>query len=118
MNVKPAALSAVVVLLLGLGASAPAAGAATVPHGTTVVATDCPETLDNHPEIRRGSTGTAVRHAQCMLRKGAGYLGVEIDGIFGPVTEYSTKEAQSRCGVAKDGIIGPDTWRCLHAFNE
>ncbi|MEO3844267.1 peptidoglycan-binding domain-containing protein [Streptomyces sp. B22F1] len=69
----------------------------------------------SRPEIRRGST--AVRHAQCLLRNGAGYVNVEIDGIFGRITETATKDAQSRCGAAVDGIIGPDPWRCLHAFN-
>lgn len=117
MNIKPAALSAATVLLLVLGASAPATGAEPAPHGTAAVASDCPE-AQSHPEIRRGSTGTAVRHAQCMLNKGAGYINVEIDGIFGRITEIATKDAQGRCGVKVDGIIGPDTWRCLHAFNQ
>lgn len=118
MNIKPAALSAATVLLLVLGASDPAAGAEPAPYGTAAaVAADCPE-AQSHPEIRRGSTGTAVKHAQCMLNKGAGYINVEIDGIFGRITEIATKDAQGRCGIDVDGIIGPDTWRCLHAFNQ
>ncbi|MFI1361269.1 peptidoglycan-binding protein [Streptomyces sp. NPDC020898] len=117
MNIKPAALSAATVLLLVLGASDPAAGAEPARYGTAAVAADCPE-AQSHPEIRRGSTGTAVRHAQCMLNKGAGYINVEIDGIFGRITEIATKDAQGRCGADVDGIIGPDTWRCLHAFNQ
>jgi peptidoglycan hydrolase-like protein with peptidoglycan-binding domain len=116
MNIRPAALSAAAVLLLTLGASAPAAGAASAPHGATGAAAGCPEPR-SHPQILRGSTGTAVRHAQCMLRNGAGYINVEIDGIFGRITEIATEDAQSRCGADVDGIIGPDTWRCLHAFD-
>ncbi|AUH39100.1 peptidoglycan-binding domain-containing protein [Streptomyces sp. CMB-StM0423] len=43
---------------------------------------------------------------------------VEIDGIFGRSTETATRDAQSRCGVGVDGIIGSGTWRCLHNFDQ
>lgn len=39
-----------------------------------------------------------------------------IDGIYGSGTTFAVKHARSRCrsaGVAQDGIVGPDTWRCL-----
>lgn len=116
MKLKSAAVGAATVLLVGLGAAAPAAGAAPVQQGTADRAA-CPET-HSHPEIRKGSTGTAVRHAQCLLQHGAGYKNVEIDGIFGRITDIAVRDAQSRCGVDVDGIVGPDTWWCLHAFNQ
>lgn len=116
MTFNPAAVSAAAVLLLVLGASAPVAVAEPAPYSTAAVAAGCPE-AQRHPEISRGTTGTAVKHAQCLLREGAGYINVKVDGIFGNITETATKDAQGRCGEKIDGIIGPDTWGCLHAFN-
>ncbi|MFC5897716.1 peptidoglycan-binding domain-containing protein [Streptomyces zhihengii] len=114
MRITHTALAALAVLLLSAGAAAPAGAAGAAPERAAVTAA-CGE-LRSHPEIRRGDTGTAVRHAQCLLRHGAGYVNVEIDGIFGRITEIATEDAQSRCGAGVDGIIGPRTWECLHAF--
>lgn len=34
---------------------------------------------------------------------------VEVDGIFGPMTETAVKEFQTRAGIDSDGIVGPIT---------
>lgn len=67
-----------------------------------------------HPTIQQGSRGEAVAHAQCLLRNVRGHLTVVVDGVFGPVTRSAVIAEQRRCRIAQDGIIGPNTWRCLH----
>lgn len=66
------------------------------------------------PTIRYGSTGNAVREAQCLL----GYRGFSvgssgIDGRFGPDTLEATTDFQAECRISADGIIGPITWNRL-----
>jgi peptidoglycan hydrolase-like protein with peptidoglycan-binding domain len=65
------------------------------------------------PTIRRGSTGAAVREAQCLLNFwGSGPIAV--DGDFGPATDAAVRRFQSTfCGLVVDGIVGPNTWRAL-----
>lgn len=117
MKHKLALLGAAAVLLGGLGAAAPAA-TATPEHTATVAApAKCPEPTSGHPEISMGDTGTAVKHAQCILRNGLGLSAVEVDGIFGTNTEKGVKLAQKKCEITVDGIVGPKTWACLHKFN-
>ncbi|MEU5838802.1 peptidoglycan-binding domain-containing protein [Streptomyces diacarni] len=62
----------------------------------------------------RGHTGSAVAHAQCLLNRVWGYTAVKIDGQFGDMTEAGVRIMQIRCQIAEDGIIGPNTWACLH----
>jgi peptidoglycan hydrolase-like protein with peptidoglycan-binding domain len=50
--------------------------------------------------------GTDVRAVQRAL-------GVEADGIFGPVTRAAIRAFQRRSGLAADGIVGPLTLRAL-----
>lgn len=61
------------------------------------------------PTIRQGSTGEAVKAWQEVL-------GIERDGIFGPITAAKTKEWQRERGLVVDGIVGTATWGA--AFNE
>lgn len=71
------------------------------------------------PEIKLGSTGSAVRTAQGLLVARYFDLGVTgtrhdgIDGSFGPLTESAVKDAQGRAGILADGIVGPKTWPIL-----
>ena len=44
------------------------------------------------------------------LQKG---LGVESDGIFGPITEGAVKTFQRRAGLAVTGVVDPTTWQAL-----
>lgn len=61
--------------------------------------------------LRRGSRGNAVRALQRALRD-EGY-DLEIDGVFGPVTENCVRTFQSRFGLERDGVVGPLTWAAL-----
>ena len=79
----------------------------------------------SQPEISEGSSGTAVKQAQCELNwayayghstnygNGA-YGGLTEDGIFGANTNAATRNFQSCVHIAVDGIIGPDTWSELN----
>lgn len=42
-----------------------------------------------------------------------GFLGWEIDGVFGPVTERGIMAFQAREGLKQDGVAGPITWARL-----
>lgn len=68
----------------------------------------------SHPTIRRGDTGAAVSHAQCLLKNYQGYGYLAIDGVFGPQTEDAVRDFQRRRGITVDGIVGPVTWDRLH----
>ncbi len=56
--------------------------------------------------VRRGSTGTAVKKLQSILK-------LEADGIFGSQTEAAVKSFQKSKGLTVDGIVGANTWRAL-----
>jgi nucleoid-associated protein YgaU len=55
------------------------------------------------PTIRQGSTGTAVREWQGLMK-------ITTDGIFGPNTKAATVAYQKSRGLTADGIVGPITW--------
>lgn len=66
------------------------------------------------PTVRRGSSGNAVREAQCLLQ----YWGFDVgpsgvDGSFGARTEGAVRDIQATCGIGVDGIVGPVTWNVL-----
>lgn len=68
-------------------------------------------------QVRRGSTGDAVRGVQEVIKfhdqsDGEGPR-VHVDGIFGPRTDGFVRGFQSALGIASDGIVGPITWRAL-----
>lgn len=58
--------------------------------------------------VRRGSTGEAVRAAQSQLASRG--VSLEVDGIFGPLTDAAVRTYQEQRGLAADGIVGPQTW--------
>lgn len=60
-------------------------------------------------ELRRGSTGQRVITLQRVIAAWYPYLGLRIDGDFGPATEAAVKEVQRRAGITVDGIAGPQT---------
>ena len=70
----------------------------------------------SQPTLAYGSTGTAVRQAQCELNwayqnpRGA----LAVDGIFGTATKNATINFQKCVHLSADGIIGPDTWSELN----
>ena len=72
--------------------------------------------------VQKGSRGDAVRGVQeeFQFRNGTGdpSQGVQIDGIFGRLTDAAVRGFQQSLSldhpeVIVDGIVGPITWRAL-----
>lgn len=72
-----------------------------------------------HPVLKKGDTGVFVDRLQTYLRTTypayrnsvfymIGKL-LGVDGVFGGQTEAWVKEFQKRCGLLKDGVVGPKT---------
>ena len=70
------------------------------------------QTVSGYPVIRRGTRGVYVCILQDALNT-LNYLTGGLDGIFGPVTERSVREYQSKNGLVVDGIVGKNTWNTL-----
>lgn len=74
--------------------------------------------MANHPTIKQGSKGPAVKLAQRRLIA-RGYSPLAQDGIFGAQTKQRVTAYQSdRSGdtvqpLTADGIVGPKTWARL-----
>lgn len=56
--------------------------------------------------IKKGSKGEDVKTLQKKLN-------LQVDGIFGPLTEEAVKAFQKEKGLSVDGIVGPKTWAAL-----
>jgi peptidoglycan hydrolase-like protein with peptidoglycan-binding domain len=56
--------------------------------------------------VLRGDRGEAVKRIQTAL-------GVEADGVFGPLTEQAVQRFQRNEGLAPDGVVGPLTRAAL-----
>jgi hypothetical protein len=70
-----------------------------------------PPAAGARPTIRNGSRGDAVREAQQLLnRHGAG---LNMDGIFGNLTEAAVRRFQTESALGVDGVVGPITWSRL-----
>lgn len=89
-----------------LAATSSAALAPTPPTVVTAAAT----TASDHPLLRQGSTGAAVRQWQTVVSSVLGRNGVAVDGVFGPKTTAATRTVQKKFGLAADGIVGRRTW--------
>lgn len=61
--------------------------------------------------VRRGSRGKAVLAVQKRL-SARGWR-VAVDGDFGPATERIVIAFQADKKLARDGVVGPNTWRAL-----
>jgi murein DD-endopeptidase MepM/ murein hydrolase activator NlpD len=61
--------------------------------------------------FKLGSHGDAVAEIQRQL-------GVQIDGIFGPVTQAAVTDFQARNGLDVDGVVGPVTWTALFGLEQ
>lgn len=70
-------------------------------------------------EVRRGSSGDAVRAAQESLAFRGGVGNPVVDGEFGPKTDASVRAFQEQVHdfddktFPVDGIVGPLTWQAL-----
>lgn len=93
--------------LAGLGSviTAPVTPGAppSLPTSTPPPVTATPVLTGAMPIIKRGSTGAPVKTWQA-------FLGIAVDGIFGPDTEAKTRTYQAQNGLVADGIVGPNTW--------
>lgn len=54
--------------------------------------------------------GTKERDAVKVLQQ---LLHLQVDGIFGPLTEEVVKQFQKEHNLTQDGIVGPKTWEAL-----
>ena len=61
--------------------------------------------------IKLGSQGESVKTLQTLL-KSAGY-NLQVDGIFGEITDEIVKLFQKKSGLKADGICGTKTWDVL-----
>jgi len=89
----------------GPGTAAPESAAQdAAPPGAEPVAVD-------HPILRQGSNGDAVRECQRKLNLHGAEL-IE-DGMFGPRTAAAVRTFQADQGLSADGVVGPLTWGAL-----
>jgi peptidoglycan hydrolase-like protein with peptidoglycan-binding domain len=68
-------------------------------------------------QVRQGSRGDAVKGVQEEFQfrnlSGDPNQGLQIDGIFGRLTDEAVRGFQDALGIGVDGIVGPLTWRAL-----
>jgi hypothetical protein len=64
------------------------------------------DAVDNVPTLRQGDSGTFVR----VLQR---YLGIKVDGDFGPTTDAAVRVFQKENGLVVDGVVGRRTWEVL-----
>ena len=65
----------------------------------------------NHPTLRRGSSGDAVRELQELLNQNGAAL--TVDGKFGAATYEALVGYQASHGLVPDGVCGAATWDSL-----
>lgn len=104
---------ALVMSLAGCGTTQESGGAATTDEpvgGGGAPGSEVPS--DNQaPDLRRGETGDWVVVLQSELNRHG--HGLELDGVFGQVTEAALRDFQDAHGLDADGVVGPDTWAAL-----
>ena len=83
-----------------------------LPISPTPVVAWTPEN-SGHTEIQLGSRGELVKEWQRGMNSALN-TSLAIDGIFGPKTAAQTRHYQQLRNLAVDGIVGHDTWQCLH----
>ncbi|WP_327247964.1 peptidoglycan-binding domain-containing protein [Streptomyces sp. NBC_01320] len=99
-------LSAAALAVGVLGISAPSASA--VPEGCAYASSTY------RPALQYGNTGVAVKQAQCLSNVWGGVPKLTVDGALGSQTLTKIKWIQGCHGLAKDGIIGAETWNVLY----
>ncbi|MCX5397278.1 peptidoglycan-binding protein [Streptomyces sp. NBC_00102] len=112
------ALAGAAALTLGALAVAPGAAAAPETAAPTVAAVPggCAYTAtSNRPVLRSGSSGAAVKQAQCLSNVWGGLVPkLKVDGKFGAATQTKIKWIQGCHGLREDGVIGALTWEALY----
>jgi peptidoglycan hydrolase-like protein with peptidoglycan-binding domain len=61
------------------------------------------------PTLKRGSKKPEVKDLQEAL-EALGFSPGKIDGVFGAATEKAVKAFQASVGIEADGVVGPLTW--------
>jgi peptidoglycan hydrolase-like protein with peptidoglycan-binding domain len=61
------------------------------------------------PTLKKGSKKPEVKDLQEAL-KALGFSPGKIDGVFGAATEKAVKAFQASVGIDADGVVGPITW--------
>ena len=106
--------SAAMATAMMAGPAAPFASAAQGGGGATGGDTSAPASSgERQIEIRAGGLPLSYGYEGDLvaaLQKG---LGVESDGIFGPITEGAVKAFQRRAGLPVSGVVDPTTWQAL-----
>lgn len=90
--------------------SAPVANATTVANATAASSVQYYQV--SLPLLKRGSTGTAVKMLQTLLKQWTYYTD-SIDGNFGANTEVALYKFQKFTGLKVDRLCGPATWTML-----
>ena len=84
-------------------------------HGTTIQTQRTPGS--SRPTLRQGSPHAEdIELLQERLNADGATPALEVDGIFGPLTDAATREFQRRHGLIVDGIVGPQTWGAINAL--
>ncbi|MBR8641416.1 peptidoglycan-binding protein [Streptomyces tuirus] len=104
---------------MGAPAVAASGGASAAEHTLNRPATlvaqgpdDVCDYTDSRPNLQLGSSGAAVRQAQCYLNQATG-AGLDEDGDFGRLTQSATRDFQRCAAIVVDGRIGAQTWSFL-----
>ncbi|MQA15406.1 MAG: peptidoglycan DD-metalloendopeptidase family protein [Pseudonocardiaceae bacterium] len=109
----------------GTGGAAPAVGGQAVKEGASTSSVTSPSralavadaataqparSAQSGDLLQRGSTGPQVRDLQAVLNAWYPSMApLTEDGVYGPETESTVRELQTRAGIAVDGIVGPQT---------
>ncbi|MFF8288924.1 peptidoglycan-binding protein [Streptomyces sp. NPDC016309] len=68
---------------------------------------------NTRPTIKAGSSGAAVKQAQCYLNNSLTGDKLLVDGVFGPVTGAAVRRFQGCADIIVDGVCGAQTWSHL-----
>ncbi len=72
-----------------------------------------PPRAGNHVKVmRNGGTLDAMVRAISSATETI-LFGIDVDGIFGPITDGRVRDFQLTFGATVDGIVGPETWLLL-----
>jgi len=73
--------------------------------------------LGSYPTLRRGSTGSAVKAAQCLLKL-QHYYGGTVSGRYDAATATAVKRLQTHAHLYASGTLGKGAWTALLAAGQ
>ena len=65
------------------------------------------------PTLKKGSKGGYVKEMQTLLNYSGCGANLQVDGVFGPLSEIALIAFQKMRGLKADAICGPKTWAAL-----